>query len=317
MRVAILAIVAWAVLAASLAAKAAEPFSFIAIGDMPYGTTADYKPFERLIARINARKPAFTIHVGDIKSGSAKCSDAVFRKVHDYFMTFDAPLFYTPGDNEWTDCHRKKAGDYKPLERLAAIRAMFFAKPQSLGKRPLPYARQSDGGEHKLMVENARWSHQGVLFATVHVVGSNNGFGRKKKSNKEFKARDEANRDWIAQTFAQAQADGAAAVVLSLHANPLFELAGKVDALNIGFAKTLRELTKGAKAFGMPVLVIHGDFHTFMIDQPLWDEDGRQVQNLTCLEVFGASDVHGVEVTVDADDPGVFGYRPLIVKGNL
>jgi hypothetical protein len=63
--------------------------------------------------------------------------------------------------------------------------------------------------------------------------------------------------------------------------------------------------------------VSHGDFHTFMIDQPLWDEDGRQVQNLTCLEVFGASDVHGVEVTVDADDPGVFGYRPLIVKGNL
>ena len=29
------------------------------------------------------------------------------------------PVVYTPGDNEWTDCHRASAGGYLPTERLA------------------------------------------------------------------------------------------------------------------------------------------------------------------------------------------------------
>ena len=39
---------------------------------------------------------------------------------------FEGPLVHTPGDNEWTDCYRKKAGEFDPLERLAKVRAMFF-----------------------------------------------------------------------------------------------------------------------------------------------------------------------------------------------
>ena len=42
------------------------------------------------------------------------------------------PLLYTPGDNEWTDCHRPAAGRYNPLERLDAVRATFF---DALGSR--------------------------------------------------------------------------------------------------------------------------------------------------------------------------------------
>ena len=54
-------------------AQSPAPFEFVAIGDMPYVLPKDYERFDRVIAAINTAKPAFTIHVGDIKSGSSPC----------------------------------------------------------------------------------------------------------------------------------------------------------------------------------------------------------------------------------------------------
>ena len=45
------------------------------------------------------------------------------------FDRFTDPLVYTPGDNEWTDCHRANNGGYHPLERLAFDREVFFDHP--------------------------------------------------------------------------------------------------------------------------------------------------------------------------------------------
>ena len=156
-------------LSAGSATANGAPFSFVAMGDMPYYTPADYGRFERLIERINQERPAFSIHVGDIKAGSTPCTDEAFSEVLKRFNTFDQPLFYTPGDNEWTDCHRKKAGKYNPRERLAKLRAMFFAEPISFGRYPRPYQRQADRSEHRQMVENATWSHENIRIATVHI----------------------------------------------------------------------------------------------------------------------------------------------------
>jgi hypothetical protein len=65
--------------AASGTAVAAERFSFAALGDMPYRET-HFPHFERLIARINAAAPAFTVHVGDFKNGVSFCDDDVYRR---------------------------------------------------------------------------------------------------------------------------------------------------------------------------------------------------------------------------------------------
>ena len=43
---------------------------------------------------------------------------------------------YTPGDNEWTDCHRPAAGGYVPTERLARLRAAVL--PRDRDPRRLP-----------------------------------------------------------------------------------------------------------------------------------------------------------------------------------
>jgi len=319
-RVAFAALLAAALPAVPAAAQqdaADAPFTFVALGDMPYRIPDDYARFERLIDAINAAGPAFSIFVGDTKGGGVDCADAVLQRVRDAFDTFAAPLVYTPGDNEWTDCHRAAAGGWDPLERLARVRAMHFAEPQSLGAAPMPLTRQSDvDAEHPQMVENARWTHGGVLFATIHVVGSNNGFERTLPSVEEYFARNAANLDWIAAAFDRAEEENLDAIVFAFQAELMFELP-PYDHRNSGFHDTLRALAEGAAAYGRPVLLVHGDTHEFIVDRPLLRPDGMgRLVNVYRLEVFGDPHIQAVEVTVDPADPAMFAFRPLIVPEN-
>ena len=83
---------------------------FAVIGDVPYGAD-QVAAFPGWIQQINA-DPAVrsVVHVGDIKNGSSVCSDDYFHLIRSDFDTFEDPLVYTPGDNEWTDCHRANNG---------------------------------------------------------------------------------------------------------------------------------------------------------------------------------------------------------------
>jgi hypothetical protein len=106
-----------------------EAFTFGVIGDMPYGDSEIAK-FPSRIQDINADSALkFVAHVGDIKNGSSVCSDEYFAKIRSEFDTFEHPLVFTPGDNEWVDCHRTNNGAYNPLERLAKLREVFFDEP--------------------------------------------------------------------------------------------------------------------------------------------------------------------------------------------
>lgn len=308
-----------AVSLAAVPAGAAERFNFVAIGDMPYGKPEEaYPSYERLITAINAAGPDFTVHVGDIKSGSTVCSDDEFRAQLAYLNSFKTALLYTPGDNEWTDCHRKKAGSMDPLERLDTVRRMFFPRGLTLGKAPLPVERQADGSEHRQMVENARFLHKGVMVATAHVVGSNNNFEtRDPAAVAEFFARDAANADWIRSSFAKAKAENARVLILAMQANPFESDQDGQTPGHSGFARTLDVFAEEAAAFARPVLFIHGDTHTFRIDHPFRtrDKDRTVLDNVTRLEVYGEKQVHAVKVTVDPDSEDAFIFQPLYVKG--
>src|SRR6266446_1869143 len=155
----------------------AEKFDFVAVGDMPYGPREKaWPPYEHLISQINRQKPAFTFHVGDFKSGGSPCTDEEFEAQLGFFSRFDSALVYTPGDNEWTDCHRA-AQSFEPRERLAKLRQMFYAQPMSLGKQPFAVLRQSDAMQgFETYRENLRFERAGILFVTLHIVGSNNNF---------------------------------------------------------------------------------------------------------------------------------------------
>ena len=298
-----------------------DAFKFVALGDMPYALPADYPKFEKLIGMINASNPAFSIHIGDIKSGSSPCSNENILKIRDYFATFEQPLVYTPGDNEWTDCHRDAAGKFDPLERLDYLRKTFFATSNSQGKNPLKLERQADVSDFKQMVENARWQKNNVMFATLHVIGSNNGFERTSESVNEFFARDNANVAWIKDVFAKAKANGNAAVAIGFQAD-MFYTSSAVFSLpanafdntyaKAGYQKTLAALSAEAAAYGKPVLLIHGDSHVLIVDQPLTDAKGVLLENVTRLEVPGAAGrVHAVEVSVDPRSENTFGFKVM------
>lgn len=316
----LMALLALAVLTAGHASErpvhGAEAFEFVALGDMPYDLPDDYIRFDRLIAAINKIKPAFSIFVGDTKAGNTPCTDEAIKKVKDQFMTFAGPLIYTPGDNEWTDCHRKKAGEYDPSERLAFVRKLHFAEAKSLGAKPMPLTRQSDVGKYKDMVENARWVHGSIQFATLHVVGSNNGFGRDSDADKEYRGRNEANIAWIKETFAIAKRENRDAVVFAFQADPEFEEKHGDDS---GFGDTISAFVEGAVAFTKTVLLIQGDDHEFYVDMPLTTgmNDGETLENVYRLQVMGKREIQAVRVGVHPGDPLVFSFRPLIVKENI
>lgn len=295
-------------------------FEFVAIGDMPYSIPKDYEKVDRLIGAINAAKPAFTIHVGDIKSGSTHCSDEIIKKAYDQLQTLEGALIYTPGDNEWTDCHRANNGKYDPLERLAHLRKLFFANPsKSIGKAPMAVESQATvmADKYATYVENARFVKNGVLFVTVHVVGSNNNLEpRDRKAANEFFDRNEANVAWLNAAFKKAKDENLKAVVISAQAN-LYDI--KQDAPSIpsasGFIDTIKAIEAGSKLFDRPILYVHGDEHRFVIDR-LVGTNLKPIAKTKRLQVYGATQVHGVRVTVDPDSPGVFGFIPLIIAEN-
>lgn len=302
--------------------RAQEPttaFEFVAFGDMPYRTPQDFPRFDRLIETINAVKPAFSIHIGDIKSSTEPCTDEYFRSMFGRFQRFEQPLVYTPGDNEWTDCHRERAGRYNPRERLDKLREIFFAAPgRSLGKTPMAVENQSTlMPVHAKYVENQRFWRNGVLFVLVHVVGSNNGFETTGlEAASEFFDRNKANVAWLDDGFRLAKEQGAKAMVVAMQAN-LSDIKQKFPAVPIasGYIDTLRAIDRGARLFTRPVLVVQGDDHEFEVDG-FRGTDYKRVPNVWRLQVMGDQYVHAVTVTVDPNSAGVFGFRPLVVPEN-
>jgi len=305
-----------ALLAASLYAlpltAAAQPFDLVILGDMPYGPPeASHPPFEALIERINETAPDLVIHVGDTKSGGSPCTDAVLAEQLDYMQRIAAPLLYTPGDNEWTDCHSARAGDFDPRERLAHIRSTYFATPgQSLGSLPLPVDSQAEAG----YPENARLMLQGAMVVTAHVVGSNNGFEpHDPETALEALARDDANRAWLTSAFAAAREAGAGALILAIHGD-MFEFGfgppwnAEAFLRHSGFARFAELLIEEANRFARPVLLTYGDSHRFRMFRPF----PKRAPGIMALETFGAAHMHAVSVTVDASAPYPFSVRPLL-----
>ncbi|MFT3857579.1 MAG: hypothetical protein QM742_08815 [Aquabacterium sp.] len=309
--------------------------SFALIGDTPYGAALEPK-FDRVIADINAHheRVRFVLHTGDIKSGSERCDDDLLQHRFNQFQQLRMAFILTPGDNEWTDCHRSNNGGYLPTERLARLRQIFFAEPGiSTGGRKVRVQTQAWQAGHEAFVENTMWPFGGALIGTVHVVGSNNDLAPWNQIDPgdtvntpradrlaEFQAREAANLAWIDRIFDEAERSRAAGVLIAMQANPNFELAPSHPERK-GFNAIIDKLTARAIAFRKPVVIAHGDSHYFRVDKPLngptSDNSGAQMlENVTRVENFGSQHVHWVEVEVDARDENVFRFRPHLIEAN-
>lgn len=283
-------------------------FSFVALGDTAYNIPNDYPAYRALIQTINASKPAFSIHVGDIW-GVNECSETEYERSRDFFSEYDHPVVYTPGDNEWIDCapiehvdtvsrfvagkateedlkiivdgtnleggfERRLYGDWRL--GLNTIRKIFFSTNRSLGQNAIELTRQADISEFDEMVENAIWERANVIFGTVHVSGSRNNFAINDEERAlEAISRNRANFYWLKRIFAEANQRDAGAVVIALHASLFQDGDGgnfTGQAIQAGregpFHWMVYAIRDLSTQYGRPVLLVHGDAHEFIIDRP-------------------------------------------------
>ncbi|MFR0359347.1 metallophosphoesterase [Streptomyces sediminimaris] len=306
------------------------PFTFAVIGDMPYGD-AEIADFPHVISQINADPDVtFVSHLGDIKNGSTECSDAYFQMVKSDFDQFKDPLVYTVGDNEWTDCHRPNNGSYNPLERLAKIRQVFFARPGfTLGRHSVRVASQADEG----VPENVRYTRAGVAFAAVDVVGSNNSMepwtGNTRptpEQTAEVLARTASVIESIRDTFASARRHHDRAVALMMQAD-MFDptVSDPSYADYYAFQPIVAAIARESAAFHGPVYLFNGDSHLYQSDQPLaagspWPSFYHltgAVPNLHRITVDGSKNAKDyLKVTVRPHSPQVLSWTRVPLAGS-
>ena len=304
-------------------------------GDMPYNDTQKTVGVPRLIADMNSQPLAFTVHDGDLKAGSGPCTDGLYTDALARFNTLKAPAAFTPGDNDWTDCDRTPG--VSSAERLDFERKTLFSTRKSLGQNPMRQEVQPAP-----YVENRRWVEGRVVYATLNVQGSCNNLCDVAPDPQEYAARNQANIDWLKQTFDAAKARNAAAVMVIFQADPGWDESDPTRAptrdpktlvendvdpktgqpFPDGFHDFLVALRDETIAFGRPVAAVHGDSHYFRVDKPLQDAAGRRVQNFTRVETFGDhaendnNDVQWLRVDVDPRSREVFSFQPQIVPAN-
>lgn len=244
------------------------------IADVPY-TPFQLTNFPKLVRQIDSDPDVgLAVHLGDIKNSLSPCSDTYYRRIRSLFEGFDDALVYTPGDNEWTDCHKPQNGGTNPLNRLDGLRNFFFAAPNAeLAQRSQRFADYSANG----YPENVRFSAAGTSFAAMHVVGANNGLqvwtGRQRPTRQqaaEVTDRTDAAVQLLRDTFADATANGEQSVVVFTQAdmfppNPKLRTRAALS----GYDRIVSALAEEATAFSGQVYLFNGDSHVFRTDQPL------------------------------------------------
>jgi hypothetical protein len=306
-------------------------------GDMPYSDVQAQVGVPNLIADMNNSDISFSIHDGDLKAGSGTpgsvtpttCGNALYAQALNYFNSFEQPAFFTPGDNDWTDCDRPSNGSFNELERLQHEREVFFSTDRSLGQKTMQVEVQSTplcvgttnttagstAGPYfpTPCVENRRWSFHKVTFATVNVQGSCNnrctsggGAPDAGGDQQEYDARNAADVQWLKDTFAEAKTEGSAGVMIVWQADPGFDLSDgtraplrdpktlvETDGQPDGFKDVLSTLRDLTTDFKKPVALVYGDSHYFRVDKPLQDASGKFLENFTRVETFGDNAPNG------------------------
>ena len=252
-------------------------------------------------------------------------------------------MLYSIGDNEWTDCLRNSNGAYDPLGRLDLIRKTYFSTNLSLGRRPIALQRQSDDPKYSLYVENSILVKAPVVFATIHIPGSNNNLeykivqGAPNKfydNDKEYTARNAANLAWLRKTFQTAKDTRSLGVMIMIQAN-IFEafLDPVTGPTHSGFGDFVAVLRQETNKFAGEVVLVSGDTHYMRVDKPMTgkfpacvsaegdckpytadlDSRGTRVLNFTRVEVPGMLDVHWVLCHVRPNSRNLFQFEFMIV----
>ena len=280
-------------------------------GDSPYGTsptdTSQTDATPAFIDSINADPNVrLVLHVGDIHSGKQYCTQAYDQNIFDMWTRFKDPVIYTPGDNEWSDCHKAGEGggtynkitgqidyvldasgnpvDYAkgdPIANLELIRSIFFRRPgHAIGgghKRVLSQAELPNWGHpsDSKFVENTLWVQSHVLFVTINLPGGSNNdndvwYGAPTQGAaqvQEIADRTGADLRWLDIAFALAKTLRTKGVVIQTQAD-MWD-AEKGAAHQAGYEPFVQSIAAHTTDLGRAVLMFNGDSHVYKSDNPL------------------------------------------------
>ncbi|WP_226646535.1 hypothetical protein [Microbulbifer variabilis] len=314
--------------------------TFAVYGDMPYMTAkreingellTDKEVLDRyIVPKIRLKKDdiRFVVHVGDYGRPGDTCKWGSKRSqaidFSDYFRWQNIGFFFTPGDNDWTDCNEERFKDtdvtgynLDPLNNLKEIREWFFeAAARDVSTSNKDYKRAqfkiadvSFPLNQSHYPENQMWQYGDMLFVTIHVVGSENG----KQTRDNVSARVTSNENWIDKAVDRVKSKNElSGLAIITHVDPFGDPYkspwGDKDhksefseytrcAFSEDYNWLCKKLTDSAKKLrnlghtrDKPVLFIHGDTYPHCLDKPF-----PLQENLWRLNAAGDFD------TLDAD----------------
>ena len=275
-------------------------YAFAVVSGVIKGSV-DEPAAQRLIEAIGLdHRLSFVVYDGNIKGASERCADGLYERRQQLLAASTIPLVLIPGQHDWADCANVESGSYDPAERLDFLRQTLFSDTASLGRPTLTLTRESEVARFRAFRENVRWEDGDTVFVGLDVVGGNNHYSDAGGRNGEFDDRAIASAFWLEHAAEYAKRRRAKALVVFIEADPdLSRYEEHVDRFPWlrfarrrkpdGYLEFKRSLVNAAKAFRGPVILIHHGAHAtaggLAIDQPLFNDKGERVANLTRIAI--------------------------------
>ena len=273
-----------------------------------------------------------SFHTGDIKSGGSPCIPLYYNRFIDLANSINVPTLLTLGDNEWTDCHRS---GYDPIERLQYSRNRFYnsaTTTTSASSSNTSVLNRLGGGEKRISIshfgqysspyiENQYIIREGIIFAPLHVAGSNNNFRSGSctasldaidkdcvKANAEYVARDQAVVNALRIVFQKAKSQGLKGIMIIIQAHFWGGSSEQCNAMGISIENVAASVGSGFANFMTTfmeevsqyhdvgdVVVVHGDAHYFRDCHP------TVYNNVGFVMVPGSADVSWILANIDSE----------------
>lgn len=210
----------------------ADSFHFAAIGDTPY-SDQERQSLPFIFQDAKQRNSEFMLHIGDIWSGHTSCEEGLYLDRKALFQQSLIPFVIVPGDNEYTDCRN-----------INAQQALDYFRQYLVGDHNLDVGELNITHQHN-RVENVTWKYQGLRFIGINLPGDVNIAGVKDDLSKD-------NYAFIEGILSKE--NDMQGLVLFSQANPM---------LYQTFYNTVYDLLTSLSLAEMPVLIIHGDTHSY------------------------------------------------------
>lgn len=297
----------------------------ITIGDMPYNAEQQKILDNQIIPTIRASKNDFVVHLGDFIAGGdfLSCRDNTITKARDYIYSLHPnKVFYTPGDNDWTDCDRdSKTQRFSEYNRLSYLRDVFYTTPPA-------YPKKWNVIQQANYPENAIWIVNNIVYATLHVVGTNNGrtqilLDNPDKALQNVLARDKANMQWLQHVKNYATNYHADAIMIFSQADVnVYEnkKQGCTDDNQIdcdGFDIYRKATSRIAQEFKKPVFYIHGDTSAYCIDKNFGGQYAPNLWRVNAPGDFKVIDALEIIINHPDNDNKALSNHDIIFRGLL